>query len=241
MAGDWRAFWGGSHRIYVNERHLRAHYDRIAKDVIDLLADRPGAVLLDWGCGDALASPRLAEAGLQVRLYDAVMAVQQRVAARYRDVPGITVLDDAAWLAEPPGSLDVILVNSVLQYLPRPLLDDLLPRFRALLKPEGVLLLADVIPPDASMVADIQALLAAGWRHGYFVAALGGLAATFFSDYRRLRQQVGLTTWTEADILARLRAHGFEAHRSPRNIGFSPHRMLIRGTPTPSSDRPATS
>jgi len=241
MAGDWRAFWGGSHRIYVNDRHLRAHYDRIAKDLIALLADRPGAVLLDWGCGDALASPRLAEAGLQVRLYDAVTAVQRRVAQRYGTASGITVLDDAAWAAEPPGSLDVILVNSVLQYLPRPLLDDLLPRFRTLLKPTGVLLLADVIPPDVGMAEDIKALLTAGWRHGYFVAALGGLAATFFSDYRRLRQQLGLTTWTEADILARLQAHGFEALRLPRNIGFSPHRMLIRGTPTAPSDRPAAS
>lgn len=241
MALGWQAFWSGQHRIYVNDRHLQAHYQRIAADLIALLADRPGAVLLDWGCGDALASPRLAKAGLRVHLYDAVPAVQARVAARFRSAHGITVLDDAAWAAQPPASLDVILVNSVLQYLPADALDGLLPRFRALLKPQGMLLLADVIPPDAGMLDDIRALLAAAWRHGYLIAALGGLAATFFSDYRRLRRELGLTTWTERDLLARLRAHGFAAERAARNIGFSPHRMLFRGRPTPPSGTAAGS
>lgn len=231
MSSSWQAFWGGSHSIYVNDRHIAAHYARIAEDLIALLTDRPGAVLLDWGCGDALASLQLAAAGLQVELYDAVPAVQQRVAARFKGAPGITVLDATTWSAHPPHSLDVILVNSVLQYLPRDGLDQLLPRFRALLKPGGMLLLADVIPPDAGMLADIRALLTAAARHGYLLAALRGLVATFFSPYRKLRRDIGLTTWSEADIVNKLQACDFTATRLDRNIGFSPHRMLIRAVP----------
>lgn len=232
MTGSWQAFWGGSHSIYVNDRHVAAHYTRIAEDVIALLADRPGARLLDWGCGDALASPRLAAAGLQVELYDAVPAVHQRVAIRFAGARGITALDDAAWTAHAPHSLDVILVNSVLQYLPRDALDGLLPRFRALLKPDGMLLLADVIPPDAGMLDDIRALIASASRHGYLLAALRGLVATFFSPYRELRRDIGLTTWSEGDMVNKLKACGFAAERLPRNIGFSPHRMLFRAVPT---------
>lgn len=231
MSGSWQAFWGGSHSIYVNDRHVAAHYARIAEDLVALLADRPGAVLLDWGCGDALASPRLAAAGLTLELYDAVPAVRERVASRFAGAPGITVLDDAAWANHPPASLDVILVNSVLQYLPRDAPAGLLPRFRALLKPGGMLLLADLIPPDAGMLDDIRALLAGAARHGYLLAALRGLVATFFSPYRKLRRDIGLTTWSEADMVNELKACGFDARRLPRNIGFSPHRMLIRAVP----------
>jgi SAM-dependent methyltransferase len=229
MAG-WQAFWSGSHRIYVNDRHLAAHYAQIADDLIALFPNRRG-VLLDWGCGDALASPRLAAAGFAVALYDAVPAVQARVAQRFAGASGITVLDDAGYAALPARSVDVLLVNSVLQYLPRDALATLLPRFRTLLKPDGVLLLADVIPPDAGMLADIAALLRAGARHGFLLAALGGMAATFFSDYRKLRREIGLTTWSEPEILALLRAHRFIAERVVRNIGFSPQRMLIRAVP----------
>jgi hypothetical protein len=148
MAGGWQAFWGGSHRIYVNDRHLAAHYARIADDLIALLAPRPRARLLDWGCGDALASPRL----------------------------------------------------------------------------------ADVIPPDVGMLPDIVALLRAGARHGFLAAALAGMVATFFSDYRRLRRELGLTTFSEGEIRAMVERHGFTATRL-RNIGFSPHRKLLRAVP----------
>lgn len=231
MSGSWQAFWDGSHSIYVNDRHVAAHYARIAEDLVTLLADRPGAVLLDWGCGDALASPRLAAAGLTLELYDAVPAVRERVASRFASAPGITVLDDAAWASHPPASLDVILVNSVLQYLPRDAPAGLLPHFRTLLKPGGMLLLADLIPPDAGMLDDIRALLAGAARHGYLLAALRGLVATFFSPYRKLRRDIGLTTWSEADMVNELKAYGFAATRLPRNIGFSPLRMLIRAVP----------
>jgi SAM-dependent methyltransferase len=234
MSG-WQAFWGGSHRIYVNDRHLAAHYAQIADDLIALFPGPTSAgrgVLLDWGCGDALASPRLAAAGFAVTLYDAVPAVQARVAQRFASASGITVLDDAAYAALPAHNVDVLLVNSVLQYLPRDALATLLPRFRALLKPDGVLLLADVIPPDAGMLDDIRALIASASRHGYLLAALRGLVATFFSPYRKLRSDLGLTTWSESDMVNKLKACGFAAERLPRNIGFSPHRMLFRAVPT---------
>jgi len=228
MSDSWQTFWSGTHRIYVNQRHLEAHYQRLAEDLIELLDGAPGKVLLDWGCGDALASPALAAAGFDVRLYDAVPAVQARVVARFRDAAGIVVLDDDAWAAQPPAGIDVILVNSVLQYLPREALDGLLRRWRDLLRPGGWLLLADVIPPDSSLAADVAALLRAAARHRFLRAAVVGLAATFFSDYRRLRRRLGLTRWAESELLTRLRSSGYAAERLPRNPGISPHRMLVR-------------
>jgi hypothetical protein len=31
---DWVSFWDSDHPIYVNERHLDAHYRQIAEDII---------------------------------------------------------------------------------------------------------------------------------------------------------------------------------------------------------------
>ena len=47
------------------------------------------------------------------------------------------------------------------------------------------------------------------WREGFFAAAVLGLVSTFFSDYRRLRQKLGLKVYAEADMLrqARRAAH----------------------------------
>jgi SAM-dependent methyltransferase len=226
-AGGWLEFWGGSHRIYVNQRHLEAHYARIGADVRRLIGDRR-PVLLDYGCGDAFAAPEIARSASRLLLYDAAPAVRKRLAARYAGVGGIETLDDAAWEGLPPASLDMMLVNSVVQYLSGGELDALLRRARALLKPGGELILADVIPPDSGALDDIGSLLGSAARHGYLLAALGGLGAAFFSDYRRLRRDLGLARHAEAEMLGLLRAHGFAAERAPWNVGFSAKRMTFR-------------
>lgn len=222
---SWTAFWGGAHRIYVNDVHLRAHYAGIAKDVNALIGE--ARVLLDFGCGDALATPDIVKPGVSVVLYDAAAPVRERLAKRFAGVPGICVLGPAEWDALKPGEIDLILVNSVLQYLPREAFEALLPRFRTLLSTGGRLVVADVIPPDASMVGDIQALLRPALRHGFLMAAIFGLAATFFSDYRRLRRTLGLTTYRADEMIALLGRHGFAAERQPKNIGFNQSRMTF--------------
>jgi SAM-dependent methyltransferase len=228
----WLDFWSGAHSIYVNDRHLQAHYARIAEDVRSLIGERR-PTLLDFGCGDALAAPAVASATSRLLLYDAAPAVSARIAARFAGHPGIEVLDRQAWAALAPASLDMILVNSVLQYLDRGSFEALLPTFRSLLRPEGELVLADVIPRDATALDDVRALLRSAARHGYLLAALRGLAATFFSDYRRLRRELGLTCYDETEMLALLRRHGFAAQRAQRNVGFSGHRMTFRARPAP--------
>jgi hypothetical protein len=87
--------------------------------------------------------------------------------------------------------------------------------------------LADVISPDASAIRDARALLAFAWRGGFFIDACVGLVATFFSDYRKLRAQYGLTRYAPDEMLAILAAHGFEGARAPVNIGHNQTRMMF--------------
>ncbi|MSO93959.1 MAG: class I SAM-dependent methyltransferase [Rhodospirillales bacterium] len=227
--GSWTAFWGGPHRIYVNEVHLRAHYAEIARDVAALVG-RETRVLLDFGCGDALAAPEIAGLGIDVLLYDAAGPVRDRLAKRFTGTPGIRVLAPAEWDALRSGTVDVILVNSVVQYLTREALAGLLPRFRALLSVRGCLVVADVIPPGASLIGDIAALLRPALRHGFLMVALRGLVATYFSDYRRLRSELGLTSYRADEMVALLGRHGFAASRLVKNIGFNRSRMTFVAT-----------
>ena len=223
---SWLEFWNGKHRIYVNERHLQAHYRRIAEDVLELLP-HPAVDLLDWGCGPALGAPRLAERGVRVALYDKAAASQAGLYERFRNDARVRVLSDGAYAGLPDGSFDVVLVSSVVQYLSAEEFRALLPEFRRLLRPGGRLILADVIPPDARVWDDVLVLLRSGWRYGYFMAALTSLPHTFFSEYRRLRKQLGLTTYRPEAMLALLREFGFAARALPRNIGFSTHRLAF--------------
>ena len=57
------------------------------------------------------------------------------------------------------GSLDLIVSNSMTQYLAPAELDRVLALWHRLLAPGGTLIVADVIPPDAGTLTDVSALL----------------------------------------------------------------------------------
>lgn len=220
MTDSWLRFWDRPHRIYANDRHLRVHYARIADDIISVLPERPGLRVLDYGCGDALDAGRVAARTGRLYLYDAAPSVRERLVARLGRVANLTVLDDAGLTALPPASFDVIVVFSVIQYIDRPALPALFSRLKQALAPDGMLVLADVIPPEASMLDDIRGLLLTAAANGFLLAALWSLGLTFFSDYRRLRQDLGLSIYADGEIREVLRGAGFAVEQHSRNLGF---------------------
>lgn len=232
---DWRSFWDGEHAIYVSDRHRHVHYRAIADGILEHLAAAgagPGAVVLDYACGEALEADRVAAACGRLVLCDGAPSVVAKLSARFHGQDSIqAVLPEDLDAALADGSADLVVVSSLIQYLGREDFAALLRRFRAKLRAGGRLVVADVIPPDAGMVADVLSLLRNGLAHGYFLAGLAGLAATAVSPYRKLRAELGLTTYGEADLLALFAREGFEARRHRPNLGLTPHRMTFVATP----------
>lgn len=228
-AETWLDFWNGSHRIYVNERHRDIHYRKVAADIAALVP-RPDATVADWGCGDALHARDVARACGQLILCDAAEATRQRLTERFGGEPRIQVLAPAEVVERHAGRVDLMVVNSVLQYLTGEELDRLLADAQKVLAPAGTLVVADVIPPDDDLKGDILNLLGTAARHGFLIEAFAGLVSTFFSPYRKLRGRIGLARHSEADLLARLRAAGFRAERMHPNLGFDQRRMAFRAS-----------
>jgi hypothetical protein len=81
------------------------------------------------------------------------------------------------------------------------------------------------------MGRDVLALLRFGASHGFLKDALVGLVRTALSDYRQLRSRVGLQHYSEAEMLAKLKAAGYSASRAPKNIGHNDARMTFVARP----------
>jgi hypothetical protein len=125
----------------------------------------------------------------------------------------------------------LIVVNSLVQYLSLDEFRHLLGTWRAKLKPDGRLVLADVIPPDVSPVTDARALLSFAWQGGFVVHAALGLARTIFSDYRKVRGELGLAQYEEAEMIELLSDMGFSAERRKLNMGHNQARMTFVARP----------
>lgn len=218
---SWVDFWDGDNSIYVNRAHLDAHYRRLLSELTPLLPAAP-FTLLDFGCGEALMATELAAKGGTIALYDAAPSKRDQLRTRYGDHPGIGVLDDIA--SQPDHSCDLVIMISVAQYIERAVLPGVLAPLKRVLKPGGRLIIADIIPPGGSLLSDVAAFLGFAAGNGFLVAALVGLARTLFSDYSRLRKQLGLSTYTVEEMSALLGKAGWRVERLPRNIGFDPNR-----------------
>src|SRR5438874_12675037 len=151
--GDWVAFWNSEHSLYVNARHRDVHYRTIAEDIAAYIPSS-SAVVLDYGCGEALHADRIAASAKKLILVEAAAQVRARLGERFRDHRTIEVLPPEDMRRLPDRSLDLAVMNSVAQYLASSELSALLVLFRRLLRPDGLLVIGDVVPPHISLLTD---------------------------------------------------------------------------------------
>jgi ubiquinone/menaquinone biosynthesis C-methylase UbiE len=223
---EWIDYYDSTHTIYVSKRHRDLHFRLIANDIIGYITARD-QVVLDYACGEALFAAKVAEACGQLILAEPAPGVRGRLIARFAPNTRIRVrsLDDLRKM--PEKSIDLVIMNSVVQYMTPDELDFALAVVRRLLKPSGRLVLGDILRPEVGMATDVYALLRLASRHGFLKDALTGLISTALSDYRQLRSRIGLQRYSEADIVAKLARSGFSASRARRNIGHNPWRMTF--------------
>lgn len=227
---DWIDFYDSSHSIYVSPRHAEIHFRTVANDIIAYIPS-PDAVVIDYSCGEAFSAPRVASACGRLVLAEPAPGVRSRIARRSTSIANIDVCSLEALDANYAGAADLVVMNSVAQYMTDAELDAALMRIRALLKPTGIFVLGDVVQPGVGIVTDASALLRFATKHGFLKDAVVGLIRTALSDYRKMRQRIGLSSHSEADILRRLGAAGLKGQREPKNIGHNPARMTFRATP----------
>jgi len=226
----WREFWDSAHSIYVSDRHKDVHYRDVAEQLAAFVPG-PQARVLDHGSGEAIHADLVAAKARELYLCDAATSVRAANAARFAANPKIKVLTPEEVERLPDGSLDLVFANSLVQYLTPAELERTLALWRRLLAPGGTLIVADVIPPHVGALSDGLALLRYAAANGFLRDALIGLTRTALSRYRRIRDELGFSRYTEADLLDRLRAHGYSGERLARNVEHNPARMTFRARP----------
>jgi ubiquinone/menaquinone biosynthesis C-methylase UbiE len=222
---EWIDYYDSTHTIYASKLHRDLHFQIIARDIIGYISS-PDAVVLDYACGEALSAAKVADACGKLYLAEPAPGVRGRLIARFAPNTKIRVrsLDDLRKMDE---TIDLVVMNSVAQYMTPDELDSALAVMRRLLKPNGRLVLGDILRPEVGMARDVLALLKFASAHGFLKDALYGLASTALSDYRQLRTRVGLQRYSENEMIEKLARAGFSTSRAHQNIGHNPWRMTF--------------
>src|SRR6266404_3899006 len=140
---EWIDYYDSTHTIYASKLHRDLHFQIIARDIIGYISS-PDAVVLDYACGEALSAAKVADACAKLYLAEPAPGVRGRLIARFAPNTKIRVrsLDDLRKMDE--KSVDLVIMNSVAQYMTSAELDSALAVIRRLLRPSGRLVLGEI-------------------------------------------------------------------------------------------------
>jgi hypothetical protein len=186
----------------------RRQHRSIASDLILLINeyfadDRP--VVLHQGCGAALDADLVAQRCTRLLLADDSSTSLEELRQRFAGDHGVAVLASDAVTNLNGGSVDLIVVNAVVETLSRAQLDAQLAIWRSKLTARGWLVLADVIPPRGSAFREVAALL--------------------FTPLSRPRRDAA--RYSEEQMLQILNDANFTAQRRRRNPGDKATRLCF--------------
>jgi ubiquinone/menaquinone biosynthesis C-methylase UbiE len=199
--------------------------------------------VLDFGCGFGLVAAHLAPHVSEMWLWDPASNMRNAARRNTAHLPNVQMCDlsalereDTQRAATPLPPMDVILVNSVVQYMTMAELSIWLGRWRELLARDGRLVLSDLIPTEHSVVSDTADLLMFGARHRAPMTALGQAVGGVI-HYLRMRQASPLTRIGQDELAQRAAVAGLSSDALPANLTHLRHRWTAILTPrlTPES------
>src|ERR1700710_2046040 len=141
---EWIDYYDSTHTIYASKLHRELHFQIIARDIIGYISSHD-AVLVDYACGEALSAAKVADACAKLYLAEPAPGVRGRLISRFAPNTKIRVrsLDDLRKMEE--KSIDLVVMNSVAQYMTPEELDAAFAVIRRLLKPGGRLRQRDLL------------------------------------------------------------------------------------------------
>ncbi len=170
---DWVEYWDS---LDEGQLLFRPEADEYVRNLARLIELRPSLRVLEFGCGYGFVAEGLAGRVGELRLWDAAPGMLRHADARLARLGNVSALDLSDPDADAPR-FDLILVNSVAQYMGKEEFGGWLKRWRGLLRPGGKVVVSDLIEPRVSPARDVLSLLSFSARRGYLRQALRNVLA----------------------------------------------------------------
>ena len=224
---SWRSFWESANSCRLNYVEAE-HFIEALQHHVGL---QPTWHVLDFGCGFGFTAGLIAPLVASVSVWDSAANVRAHARDHLasHDNGGRRELGTESTL--PDGvSFDLIVVNSVVQYMSADELSRWLAAWRDGLAPEGRLVLSDLIPRGHDVRRDIPAVLLFSLRHGTLLHALIE-GAKEWRRHRQVHRHVSLLTIALEELAAQAQELGLEPEVLPINLSSHPARVSVVLTP----------
>ena len=180
---------------------------------------------LDFGCGFGTVSAGIAPLIGQLAVWDAAANMRKQAYQR------LVALDNTEFLDlsdvendSSVGEFDFIFVNSVLQYMTMEQFQVWLSRWRTMLKPDGAIVISDIIEPNYSFVRDLWAFATICLQNGVLLRSiLSGLAE--IGNYSSMKASQPLLKLDAKAVTEAAELAGLSVEILPENLTYHAGRI----------------
>jgi SAM-dependent methyltransferase len=179
-----------------------------------------GARVLDFGCGFGFIAELLAPRVAALFVFDASDHMRRRARLRLASHANVRFLEAPGAAPWPAGlQFDLVLVNSVVQYMKPEEFHWWLERWRAILAPGGRLVLSDLLTGAADPFREVMEMLRLGARGGCLLGVVGKVLGELRS-YARRRHVQPLGRIALGDLRERADRLGLALEVLPSNLTY---------------------
>lgn len=222
--GTWLTYWNSARpaRELIDKEESRDYVTRLRANVP--LHSRQ--TVLDFGCGSGEPACLLAPHVGRIVLWDAAVFAQERARVKTAGVPNAELIDLTDPDRDPVGMFDLIIANSVIQYMSGPELGVWMRRWAHMLAPDGTVVLSDVPRPASRFIVEMGEFLLFAKRRGILLEAI----RHGFSDivhYRSVRVARPLMRVERSAFEAMSTLAGLDFRWLDQNLTFRRHRLSL--------------
>jgi len=180
--------------------------------------------VLDFGCGLGFVSELLATEVGKLYFWDYSENMLETARARLTKVSNSEVIDLSCADDTTDTNFDLIVVNSVIQYMSDEDFATWLGRWRNMLEKSGVLVISDVILPQPAFLTEVADSLSFSVKEGFLIRTLKQNFKQYWR-YLKARRQATMTRYSKDDFSRRVEKEGFAIQFLPENLTYRTNRF----------------
>jgi SAM-dependent methyltransferase len=219
----WDFFWA---RVSDDQRLLQEDASAYVRELAALASLSPRTRLLDFGCGWGNVARLLAPVVADLALWDDSPRMRDLALRAANGRTNVRMLDLASPASAHEGEFDLILANSVVQFMTAEEFRAWLQRWRHMLAPTGNIVVSDLVPPDYPALADLVTLLHFSSSRGFLFRALYD-AARVMPLYWKTRRAQPLLRTSREELAAWGAAEGLSVRAFPPNLTCFKQRITV--------------